>query len=177
MTNRRINRDELLQRIREKGFLCESKWPGCGQCTIYPLIEYFEIDESIFKSASALGGGFAATCEGLCGTLCCGSMVISNFFGRPIEEKENDVFGYRAGKLSRELREKFIQKYDGYTCKEIQKAVMGRAYNLRIPEEKEMFIKAGGYSEKCSGVVGDATVWVAEILLDNGVSLKNYELL
>jgi len=42
----------------------------------------------------------------------------------------------------------------------------GRSYNLLDPKEYEELEKARGHSEKCPSVVGKATRWTVELLLD-----------
>lgn len=80
--------------------------------------------------------------------------------------KDEEGIRYKTYELVRKLYEKFLEEFGGIHCKDIQKKVFGRSYNLLDPKEYEEFEKAGGHSEKCPSVVGKATRWTVELLLD-----------
>jgi hypothetical protein len=65
------------------------------------------------------------------------------------------------------LHDKFINEYGSILCKDIQKKIMGRSFNLWDPKDYEEFEKAGGHTDKCPDVVGKAAEWTVEILYDD----------
>ncbi|ODV49185.1 MULTISPECIES: C-GCAxxG-C-C family protein [Methanohalophilus] len=74
-----------------------------------------------------------------------------------------------SSKLSRIVREEFIDEYGSIICNDIQKEVFGKSYNLWDPQEFEAFEEAGGHDDKCPSVTGNAAKWTAKVLLDEGI--------
>ena len=46
---------------------------------------------------------------------------------------------------------------------------MGRSFNLWDREDYKAFLEAGGHTDKCPVVVGNAAKWAVEILLREGL--------
>lgn len=166
-------REKLLKKAYEKGFEFEKTYHGCAQCTIAALQEFIDIDDSVFKAATALAGGLCRQGSGPCGGFSGGLLVLGSVLGR---DKNN--FG--KGELIREaagigclLKEKFVREYGSYRCHDIQEKIFGKKFNLWDEKDYELFEKMGAHETKCPDVVGKASKWVLEILLDNNlVSLK-----
>ena len=139
------DKKDILKGIYEKGFHYEKNNHGCGQCTIAALQDYFEIDDIVFKSASAFAGSLSTNVKGFCGAFCGGIMAINYFFGREKADFDNPEAMDNAKALAKEFKERFMEKYDGLLCEQVQKKIMGRAFNLTDPDEKMLFIEAGAY--------------------------------
>jgi hypothetical protein len=94
-------------------------------------------------------------------------MVISSCCGRP-KELFDDVNRIRARAYgpAQKLLERFEREFGSGICGEIQKRLMGGSFNLLHPEEREMFLKAGAEEAHCPDVVGKASCWAVEIILD-----------
>jgi len=69
--------------------------------------------------------------------------------------------------ISHDMQDVGVQKLCGNQCKEIQKKIFGRSFNLRDDEEKQLFREAGAHKDddKCCAVVGDGARWATEIML------------
>ena len=68
------------------------------------------------------------------------------------------------------LHAKFDEEYGSCKCSEIQQKIYGKSYRMYIPEEKAEFIACGGHGPNgCTKVVGNAAVWVGEILEEEGL--------
>jgi C_GCAxxG_C_C family probable redox protein len=161
-------KEELLKQAYERGFRYERKYAGCAQSVLLAIQETFGIeDPAVFKSASGLAGGMGLTIKGPCGGLTGGIMALSQKYGRErskIEDTERVRF--KSYELARKLCERFIDEYGSCICRDVQRKVLGRAYDLSDPREYQEFEKAGGHAEKCPLVVGKAASWVTEIILE-----------
>jgi len=51
-------------------------------------------------------------------------------------------------------------------CKDVQRKLFGRSFNLLDPKDYAEFEKAGAHVDKCPSVSGNAAKWAAEIILD-----------
>jgi hypothetical protein len=68
--------------------------------------------------------------------------------------------------LTKKLGEKFKAEYSSFLCDDIEKKVFGRSFDKWNPAEREKKEKMGGHKDKCPSVVGKASRWVAELILD-----------
>ena len=66
------------------------------------------------------------------------------------------------------LYDKYIKEYGTIVCPHIQVQLFGRHYYILDPDDRKKFEEAGAHStpDKCCHVVGNATRWTMEILLD-----------
>ena len=124
-------------------------------------------NEAAFKAATGLSGGLGLTGVGPCGALSGGIMAISSKIGRDRKNfKDPEGVRWQTYELAKRLCNRFIEEYDSCNCREIQKRVFGRSYDFWDATEHEEFKEAGGYTEKCPIVVGNAAKWAVEILLE-----------
>jgi C_GCAxxG_C_C family probable redox protein len=134
--------------------------------------ELFDLksDEAL-KAATAFGGGIGRM-GSACGALIGGAMALSLLYGRSHEDM---LEGSRSGKaksgeklavLTRKLAEKFKKEYGSLLCDDIEKKIFGRSFDKWNPAEREEKEKMGGHRDKCPSVVGKASRWVAELILD-----------
>lgn len=158
----------ILQRVRELAFKYEKENRGCAQACLAALQDVMGVrDDNVFRSASGLSGGAGLTTLGSCGALSGGVMAIGLFFGRERAEfKDPERKRMIAYRLSKELGEKFIERYGSVVCREIQKNYLGRSYNLWSPEDYISFDKVAYQGNKCPELVAQAAVWAARIILD-----------
>ena len=90
----------------------------------------------------------------------------------PAPPKKPDFERLRnAIRTARLLCDRYVQEYGSILCPAIQTKLFGRTYYLPDPDEFQKFLKAGGHSDptKCMHIVGNASKWTMEILLDKGV--------
>jgi hypothetical protein len=175
---RGLSRQELLDKIYAQGAAYESISGGCSQTTAAALHEFLEINDALVRAANSSVSGQASTGLGTCGGVIGGTMVLDYFLGRPVEamssepskkpDRESFINAIRTAKL---LCGRFVQEYGSILCPAIQTKLYGRIYYLSDPDEYQKFLKAGGHSDptKCMRVVGNASKWTMEILLDKGV--------
>lgn len=94
-------------------------------------------------------------------------MAIGQKYGR---ERNNladpEGMRFRAYELAQKLHERFVEEYGSSTCRDIQKRIFGRSYNLLDPAEFQQFEEAGAHRDKCPDVVGKGARWTVELLLE-----------
>lgn len=157
--------DPRLDKVFELGKHYEKTCTGCAQSTVAALLEILEIkDESVFRAASGLADGLGLTGDGACGGLTGGALVIGVLFGRTFPNFQDPFAAMHSYDLVKKLHEDFIQRYGTCRCYDIQKKLMGRSFNLRLPEDVEAAL-AAGMPEHCSTVVGNAARAALEIIL------------
>ena len=160
-----FEREKLLREVFELAVENEMNYFGCSQAVLGTLQQKFnEVTVDVFKAGSALAGGVARQGE-TCGALIAAIMAIGSVVGR---ERFEDMEQFQ------EAMEPAIKAYSIFkeevghtTCSEIQRTLVGKAYRLYIPEEREAFINAGGHDKKgCPRVCGIAARAAAGIILE-----------
>lgn len=160
-------KEEIMKKAYELGFEYERVYHGCSPCTVAPIQDLFELDESVFKASTTLSGGVCMSGEGPCGALSAGLLTFGYFCGRNRANFEKIGYDLKASKYGMELRQKFIDAYSSHICSEIHKRIFGRSFNLLNKEDFDEFEKAGGHDQKCPEVIGKAASWIVELLMDN----------
>jgi len=173
-----LSRQELLDKAYAQGAAYESISGSCSQSTAAALHELLEIEDAVVRAANSSCGGQAITGMGTCGGVVGGTMVLDSFLGRRVEAMSNDPSRKpdyemlrNAIGTARLLCDRYVQEYGSILCPAIQAKLFGRTYYLPDPDEFQKFLKAGGHSDptKCMHIVGNASKWTMEILLDKGV--------
>lgn len=162
--------DPRLEKVYELGKRYEMTCTGCAQSTVAALLEVLDLkDESVFRAASGLADGLGLTGDSACGGLTGGSLVIGLLFGRTSKDFKDMFAAMRSYDLVKQLHDDYIERYGTCRCADIQKKIMGRSFNLRIPEDIEAAV-AAGMEDKCSTVVAYASRRALEIILAAGRS-------
>lgn len=164
-----LEKSELVERAYNIAYKYEQEYGNCPQCVIGAIQDVFGIiDDSVFKASHGLAGGVGLKSYGNCGAITGAVMIISSLQGR---ERADFASGRNRKnyKLSKEMADKFEEKYGGILCKEIQEKIMGRSFDLNIKDEFEAFEEAGGHDDKCTEVVGTAARYVAELIVNGEI--------
>jgi C_GCAxxG_C_C family probable redox protein len=160
------NRKETLEQVYTRAFEYERKFGSCPQCVLAAIQDVFGmVDNEVFKAGHALAGGLGLTTNGTCGALSGGVMALCCKHGRTREDfaKGRHLKSYQLGKR---LYDRFVQEYGSCICRDVQKRIFGRSFNLWDAKEYAEFERAGGHNDKCPTVTGNVAMWVAEILLE-----------
>ncbi|MBD3206734.1 hypothetical protein GF319_10395 [Candidatus Bathyarchaeota archaeon] len=132
------------------------KYSGCSQSVLLALQEAYDMfDMEAFKAATVLSGGIARRGE-TCGALVGGLLALGQAAGR---EDIEDTQAYRdAMKPANEICERFkLRVQDAFKsekslestlCRDIQRIIYGRAFDLNDKEDYKAFLEAGGHSDK-----------------------------
>lgn len=156
---------EFLEKIEKTAYEYDKVYHGCSQCTLKAIQEHLNLGNGeAFKAASALAGGIARMGE-TCGALLGAIMAIGLAYGREKLEVTFSSINYqKAMKVAIKLYQKFEEEFGSTKCRDIQKTLFGRSFNLNNPKDLEEFIKINAY-EKCAKVVGKTARIAAEIIL------------
>ena len=92
-------------------------------------------------------------------------MALSFIYGREVKDIDKGRF-LKSYKLAKNLYDKFVEEFGSCICRDVQKKIFGKAFNLWNAEEYKEFLKAGGHIDKCPDVGGQVARWVAETLLE-----------
>ncbi|MGQ9639785.1 MAG: C-GCAxxG-C-C family protein [Candidatus Bathyarchaeia archaeon] len=159
------SKEEAMKRAYELGFNFERSHGSCSQCVFAAASKVMKIgDAKIFKAIDPIAGGFSRSGDGTCGALSGGAAAIGCKYGR--EEFSNPGDREKCMRLTMKLHDRFMEEYGSVICKDVQKKIMGRSFNLWDPKDYEEFEKAGGHTDKCPDVVGKVAKWTVEILWD-----------
>jgi C_GCAxxG_C_C family probable redox protein len=161
-------RGQLVAKIGETAYEYEKVYHGCSQCVLAALQDHLGFgNRDCFKAATALAGGMARL-GSTCGALVGGIMGIGLAFGRDALEDSTTSQGYaRAMDRSMELCQRFEKEFGSTECRDIQRSIFGRSFDLRDPRGREEFQKAGGF-EKCPQVARKAAELSAGVILEAG---------
>jgi len=156
------SKEKLLDQIEKTAHDYEAKYHGCSRSVMQSLADHLKLGDSLtFKASTPLSGGVAMRGE-TCGALIAGVMALGIILGKEsIEDEdwmESVIAGYR-------LCRRFEKEIGSTSCKEIQKARLGRAFNFADLEDYEEFQKAGGYVE-CPKVVAKAARLAAQMIVE-----------
>ncbi|MGC8850251.1 MAG: C-GCAxxG-C-C family protein [Candidatus Bathyarchaeia archaeon] len=164
---------ERVREIRRRAHE-NDRHSGCSQSVLLALQEGLGIgDLESFKAATVLSGGVARRGE-TCGALIGGLMALGLVCGR---ERMEDTERYSNAmviademcrefqlRLERELN--FDEPLESTLCRELQKRIYGRSFDLRDGLEREAFLAHGGHGDSgCPKVCGIAAEVAAEALL------------
>jgi C_GCAxxG_C_C family probable redox protein len=162
-----MSREDVLKKVYETAFAYERDYGNCPQSILATMHELFGIgSEDAFRSATGMAGGGALAGQGTCGALIGGFMAIGLVFGRSPEDYTLGKGAGRAYKAAKVLHDRFVREFGGVVCKDVQKKIFGRAFNLLDRDEYHLFEEMGGHTDKCTDVVGKVAVWTADIILD-----------
>ncbi len=152
-----------MDKAHDLAFEYESKYGCCTQCVLAAIQDVFGIgSDDVFRAGHALAGGSALTGDGTCGALVGGILALSYMYGRG---REN--FAQKIRKpyiMAKELHDKFVEEYGSCICRDVQKKIFGRSFNLWNPDEFREFEKMGGRRDKCPEVAGKVARWVAGMI-------------
>jgi C_GCAxxG_C_C family probable redox protein len=168
---------DWIKRARQAGALAfeyEGTYHGCGQCALAAILESLDsemfeagVSDAVFEAATGFAGGLGLVGDATCGALVGATMAFGLLYPRHREAFDGDRENkYRTYAMAQRLRERYIATYGSITCRDIHRAVLGRAFDLRDPAEREAFEATGAHDDKCTGVVARAVQWAMEIICE-----------
>ena len=170
-----LTNEERIQRVKRKALEYERDYIGCSQSVLGALQEEFGIgNKESFKAATVLSGGIARQGE-TCGALIGALMALGLVIGR---ENMEDTPNYRmamtpaiemCNRFQAELQSQlgFSQSLTSSLCKDIQRSIYGRSFDMTNDEDYQAFLDAGGHGDEgCPRVCAIAAQVAAEKILE-----------
>jgi mannitol-1-phosphate 5-dehydrogenase len=161
---------DLAQQASALAFEHEKVYHGCGQCALAAILETLDqFDEAaaaaVFEAATGLAGGLGLVGNSTCAALIGATLVFGLLYPRRRANFDGDRENkYRTYSMAQRLRQRYLDAYGSIFCHEIHRRVLGRAFDLRDPAEREAFEAAGAHDDKCTSVVARAAQWAVEII-------------
>lgn len=161
---------QLIEKATEMAHRFD-RYSGCSQAVLNSLQEALSIGTSdSFKSATVFGGGVSYQGE-TCGALIGALMALGLVAGRQrMEDTETyrETMGHGA-ELCHRFREElerqlgFEERLTSSMCREIQRRIYGRSFDMTDDVDYKAFLKAGGHGDQgCPRVCAIAAQVAAE---------------
>lgn len=162
--------DKIKKEMLDKAFALAKKYEmengNCAQCVFSGVTEALGVENNdVFRAATGFADGVGLSGDGHCGALSGGVMAISCLFGRNREEFHRRGKMMKALLLSRQLKDKFMEKYGICRCHDLQVKFYGKFFNLLEPSEMEAAVKAG-VLETCSTLAGEVARITLELIFE-----------
>jgi len=156
---------ELVKNIGQSAFQNEAKYAGCTQSTLAAFQQHLGVDDAIlFKAVTGLAGGMGLTGESVCGGVVGAAIAIGLVYGR--ENFESEQGFTQTLNLCGILSDRFAEQYGSSKCHDVQKIVLGRAYDMRDPEDLAKVNAIPGVHDYCGKVCQKAAEIGAELILE-----------
>ena len=161
------SKSEFVERARQLAYKYEEESYYCSQATLAALQDVFHIkNDDIFKASFGFCGGGANSSNGTCGSLVAGTIIISYFFGRSRTEFDLRIDNCHAKGILKRLYKYFEEEYNGIRCRDVQRKIFGREFNLEDEKEQQIFLDMGGHTTKGPEVVGKGAAWASGLIWD-----------
>ena len=166
------NKRDVLDAVADAALKFEMDFGGCSQAVVGSHKKILgRPGDEVFRASGVFAAGIGLTGK-TCGALSGGCIILGSYVGRDYTDWE-DMQGLRfeSLRLGKRLVEFFENEYETTICRELQKKLVGRFYDLWT--EREKFWAIGGHNaDKCPSVCANVAKWSAEILFDEGL-IKN----
>jgi len=147
----------------------KKRYHACAATTFALIADLTGVDSSdVFKALVGLSGGVGLAGNSACGALIGAAAAISLSFdldrNRLAADNEAE---FRVHAVVRKIVDRFIGKYGGITCYEVQLALHGKAFDLNNPEQRCDFSLI---DKRCSETIRDAVEWTVKVLSETNRS-------
>lgn len=147
------------------GRKCLKKYGVCSQCTFSAIMETLGLQsDDVFKAATGFLGGIGNLGVNSCGAFTAGVMALSYKFGRERYNWYSDLGLLKT--LVKRFYNRFIDEYGSNVCRDIQRNVLGRSYDLWDAKDIDLFENATPSLYECGKVVGNAAGWAVQLILE-----------
>ncbi|MDY6917718.1 MAG: C-GCAxxG-C-C family protein [Chloroflexota bacterium] len=166
--------EQLIEHISRQAHE-NDRFSGCSQAVLCSLQEAFDIGTGeAFKAATVFGGGVSYQGE-TCGALIGALMALGLVAGRQRMEdtetyRETMVHGAdvcRRFRKELETRLGFSESLTSSMCRDIQRRIYGRSFDMTDEADYQAFLEAGGHGDQgCLRVCAIAARVAAEKIIE-----------
>ena len=172
-------KERLLDEVAKTAQSYEEEYGGCGRSTLSAIQKCLGICnqekfQPLFQSMDALTGGVAYHQE-MCAAAIAGVMAIGLVYGpdkmEPLLPQDNlpmsDAIRKHKEAVQRghDFVNRFNNEFDGMRCREVQRKVTGRYWDMGNQDEWALFITKP-YHDKCGLVTGKAAALAVEVIME-----------
>ena len=163
------SKEQKPDRAYRLAFEYESKYGCCAQCVVAAIEGVFNLEMGdVFKAGHSLAGGVGLSGNGTCGALSGGAIALSYKYGRERKDFHRSR-GMKSYVMTKKLYDRFVKEFGSCICRDVQKRIMGRSFDLWDAGDYKKFEAAGGHRDKCPDVAGKVARWVSEIILTGDI--------
>lgn len=158
-------KEQLVKKIEQTACDNERIYYGCSRSVLNALQLHLNIgDGSVIKASVGLAGGVARN-GNVCGALTGGIMAIGLIYGEgKLDFPTSSPYYTKLMEYGGKLYDRFEKEFNGVTCRDVQKTIHGKSWNLRNPEELQQFVMPEIH-DRCSEVTRKAARLAAEVIL------------
>ncbi len=172
-------KERLLDAVAKTAQSYEEEYGGCGRSTLSAIQNLVGICDQekfqpLFQSIDALAGGVAYHQE-MCAAVIAGVMAIGLVYGpdklEPLLPQDDlpmsDAMRKHKEAVQRghDFVNRFNDEFDAMTCREVQRKVTGRYWDMRNHDEWALFITKP-YHDKCGLVTAKAASLALEVIME-----------
>ncbi len=146
----------------------KNRYHGCAPTTFALIADFTGIDsDDVFKALIGLSGGIGLVGNSACGALIGAAAAISLAFDLNREMlSTNQDAEFRVHAAVRSVVDKFVAKYGGVTCNDVQIALHDKAFDLNNEKQREQF---NLIEKRCPEAIKDAVDWAIDSLLQGNL--------
>jgi hypothetical protein len=162
---------EIIKKSHELATEYEAKYKGCGQCTFMAVIDALrwggleiiprEVEDRLFSGLCLMTGGVGLSGEGSCGAVTAGTLAIGLALGLEQDSTSERVFRQSCAIVRDALLSRYYKKYNSLLCKDIQRKLFGKAWDLTRDDMSSEFL---GVTKGC--IIMEGAMWATEVILD-----------
>jgi hypothetical protein len=172
-------KERLLDAVAKTAQLYEEEYGGCGRSTLSAIQKCLGICDPekfqpLFQSMDALTGGVAYHQE-MCAAAIAGVMAIGLVYGSDKMESllpredlpmSNAVRKHKeAVQRGHDFVNRFNNEFDGMTCREVQRKVTGRYWDMGNQDDWALFITKP-HHDKCGLVTAKAAALAVKVIME-----------
>ena len=156
------SREDILNRLMQKAGDYVELSGSCAQGTLLALQEEFHMGNAqTLKCATAMPG--IAPRGETCGAVIGAIMALGIALG---PEKHDDFKAVQlTTKAAHRLCKRFEKEIGSYNCRDVQRRIFGKSFNLTDSNDQKEFIEADA-AKKCREPAGKAAYIAGELILD-----------
>jgi len=164
-------REEIIKKSNELAIQYEAKYKGCGQCTFLAIIDALrwggleiipsDVEDKLFSGICLLTGGVGLSGDGTCGAVASGTLAIGLALGLQRESMDESLFRGSCATVRNAFLNKYYQKYNSLLCKDIQRKLFGKAWDLTRDDMGAEFLRI---TKGCA--IMETAMWATEVILD-----------
>lgn len=163
-------KEEIVKKAEELAKDYEARYKGCGQSSFMAIVDALrwgglevlpeDVVKMVYPGLCFLTAGTNMTGEGTCGAISGSVMAIGIALGAPLGSQETRDKRIISSVITRDIMNRYYQKYGSILCKDVQRKHFGKAWDLTNEEMTREFLSI---SDGCT--IMETVKWATECIL------------